>query len=75
MNVNHFAERCPTLDRRIDRGDDFAGDAWKIPLTEDVFYVAVGQFPPCMHYRQQKDGYKMLCNADGSRSIFDDVDE
>lgn len=31
-------ERAPALDRRIDHGDDFAGDAW-------VRWVAVGHSP------------------------------
>ncbi len=31
--------------------------------------------PGGQYYKVQSDGHKMLCNADGTRSIFDDVDE
>ena len=31
--------------------------------------------PGGQYYAEQPDGRKMLCNADGTRSIFDDVDE
>ena len=31
--------------------------------------------PNGQYYSVQPDGHKMLCNADGSRSVFDDVDE
>ncbi len=34
--------RKPKLDKRIARGDDFAGDAWVNILTGTVRYVAVG---------------------------------
>jgi hypothetical protein len=33
------------------------------------------KLPGGQYYSTQPDGHKMLCNADGSRSIFDDVDE
>lgn len=31
--------------------------------------------PDGTYYRVQSDGHRMLCRADGTRSIFDDVDE
>jgi hypothetical protein len=31
--------------------------------------------PGGQYYERQDDGHMMLCNADGTRSIFDDVDE
>ena len=31
--------------------------------------------PNGQYYAPQPDGHMMLCNADGTRSIFDDVDE
>lgn len=31
--------------------------------------------PGGQYYAMQPDGHKMLCNADGTRSIFDDIDE
>ncbi len=31
--------------------------------------------PSGQYYAMQPDGHRMLCNADGTRSIFDDVDE
>jgi hypothetical protein len=36
-------QRKPGLDKRIARGDDFAGDAWINMGTGEVRYVAVGQ--------------------------------
>jgi len=38
-------ERAPNHDRRIRRGDDFAGDAWRDLETGSIVYVAVGQHP------------------------------
>jgi hypothetical protein len=35
-------KREPKLDKRIARGDDFAGDAWINQQTGQVRYVAVG---------------------------------
>jgi hypothetical protein len=37
--------REPDHDRRIRRGDDFAGDAWRDRATGDIHYVAVGVDP------------------------------
>jgi hypothetical protein len=37
--------RAPGLDRRIRRGDDFAGDAWRNAQTGELRYVAVGHRP------------------------------
>lgn len=40
--------------------------------------LPVGTVTPAengMYYKVQPDGRNMLCNADGTRSIFDDVDE
>src|SRR5690606_34380408 len=37
--------RAPQHDRRISRGDDFAGDAWMDRQTGTIRYVAVGQSP------------------------------
>ena len=34
--------RDTTQDRRIKRGDDFAGDAWKNALTKEIKYTTVG---------------------------------
>jgi len=36
---------------------------------------APDKLPGGQYYATQADGHRMLCNADGSRSIFDDVDE
>lgn len=42
-----------------------------------VAAVAAGgkPLPGGQHYVMQPDGHNMLCNADGTRSIFDDIDE
>ena len=37
--------RTPEHDRRIHRGDDFAGDAWEDIFTGKIRYVAVGYNP------------------------------
>lgn len=37
--------REPDNDRRIGRGDDFAGDAWRDRQTGEIKYVAVGHNP------------------------------
>ena len=37
--------RQPKHDRRIARGDDFAGDAWKHVVTGKLIWVAVGHNP------------------------------
>lgn len=37
--------RAPQHDRRISRGDDFAGDAWMDRQTGTIRFVAVGQSP------------------------------
>ncbi len=37
--------RVPEHDRRIARGDDFAGDAWRHLETGELRYVAVGRKP------------------------------
>lgn len=37
--------RAPQHDRRISRGDDFAGDAWMDRQTGTIRYVVVGQSP------------------------------
>lgn len=37
--------RIPEHDRRIRRGDDFAGDAWRDRDTGEIKYVAVGVEP------------------------------
>ena len=36
-------ERKSEFDRRISRGDDFAGDAWLNKLTGDIEWGAVGR--------------------------------
>lgn len=41
-----------------------------LPVGGDITINAQGQY-----YKRQPDGRNMLCNADGTRSIFDDVDE
>lgn len=64
----YFAERCSAQDR-ADR------QAWRVLLTGAIIYTDIGKYPPCVHYRVQADGHKMLCRADGRRSVFDDVDE
>lgn len=71
MNTSDFYERRPMLDKCITGG---TLRAWKNMTTRRIKYVAVGQYPPGVHYRVQPDGGKMLCTADGRRSIFDDVD-
>ena len=38
-------------------------------------YLASPPLPNGQYYSKQADGRYMLCNADGTRSIFDDVDE
>ena len=43
QNVRY--DRDPAHDRRIRRGDDFAGDAWRDRETDDIRYVAVGHDP------------------------------
>jgi hypothetical protein len=42
--------RVPEHDRRIRRGDDFAGDAWLDLATGEVIYVAVGYCPADYQY-------------------------
>ena len=37
--------REPDNDKRIGRGDDFAGDAWRDRESGEIKYVAVGQNP------------------------------
>lgn len=37
--------REPSLDKRIGHGDDFAGDAWRHPLRDEIVYTAVGGKP------------------------------
>ena len=37
--------RHPEGDRRIARGDDFAGDCWQNTETNELRYVAVGRDP------------------------------
>ena len=51
----------------IGNGGDSGSDA-KPPQKNYV--GSTGQY-----YAKQPDGHNMLCNADGTRSIFDDVDE
>jgi hypothetical protein len=41
----HLYIRRPEHDRRIDRGDDFAGDAWLDTTTGQLVYVVVGHDP------------------------------
>ena len=38
-------ERAPEHDKRIGRGDDYAGDAWRHVETGELRYVAVGHNP------------------------------
>lgn len=38
-------ERAPEHDKRIRRGDDFAGDAWRDIKTGEIRWVAVGYTP------------------------------
>lgn len=42
----------------------------EVEPPEKEFVGSTGQY-----YRVQADGHRMLCNADGTRSIFDDVDD
>lgn len=42
----------------------------EVEQPEKEFVGSTGQY-----YRVQPDGHRMLCNADGTRSIFDDVDD
>lgn len=37
--------RAPEHDRRIQQGDDFAGDAWRLRGTERIYYTVVGGDP------------------------------
>jgi hypothetical protein len=41
-NAKRFV-RVPAFDRRIARGDDFAGDAWLDKASGQVVYSAVGR--------------------------------
>ena len=42
----------------------------------EQFVAVLGKgLPDGQYYSLQTDGHQMLCNADGTRSIFDDVDE
>lgn len=43
--------------------------------TEAEMAANTPPLPNGQYYKLQRDGHMMLCNADGSRSIFDDVDE
>lgn len=45
-----------------------------LPSIESAL-IAAEYLPNGQYYALQSDGHKMLCNADGSRSVFDDVDE
>lgn len=51
-------QRAPELDKRIGRGDDFAGDAWKHISNGKVHYVSVGVTP------------KWVENHDGPNAAF-----
>jgi hypothetical protein len=42
---NDRFQRVSNHDRRIRRGDDFAGDTWRDRETGAITYVAVGQKP------------------------------
>lgn len=44
--------RDPSRDRRIGRGDDWAGDAWRWGNTGEVSYTVVGQGPPSSEGRE-----------------------
>ena len=51
-------------------------------LAVDLLFSTSNQFVRCdpplpngQYYKTQSDGREMLCNADGTRSVFDDVDE
>lgn len=44
--MNKWWERVPEKDRRIERGDDYAGDAWRYIVTGEIKYTAVGYGPP-----------------------------
>jgi hypothetical protein len=39
--------REPSSDRRIRRGDDYAGDAWRNVHSGELRHVGVGQRPEC----------------------------
>lgn len=55
-----FKEHCERWLRAIAQAEEVHGEE---PLPNGQYYAV------------QADGYRMLCNADGSRSIFDDVDQ
>lgn len=41
--------RAPEHDKRIARGDDFAGDAWRDREAGVILWVAVGHDPNALH--------------------------
>lgn len=45
-------------------------DRYRAAIAKATAINSTGQY-----YAKQADGHMMLCNADGTRSIFDDVDE
>ena len=52
------------------------GDEWYCRAYDmQVTGKKRGALPGGQYYSMQPDGHNMLCNADGTRSIFDDVDE
>jgi len=57
--MDHRYERDATNDRRIGRGDDFAGDAYINLETMKQFWVTVGHDPntciECRHFESLED--------------------
>lgn len=44
--MSKWWERAPEHDKRIARGDDYAGDAWRYKPTGEIKMVAVGREHP-----------------------------
>lgn len=43
--LNGEWERFPERDKRIHRGDDYSGDAWREKATDQINWVAVNHIP------------------------------
>lgn len=65
------------VDQLLTSGAEFVRLEPPAPMVEPE-PLPIGTITPLdngMYYKVQADGHNMLCNADGTRSIFDDVDE
>ena len=63
-------ERSPEHDLRIRHGDDFAGDAWRHPVTKEVHWTGVGvDLNKCLAQKPGNAGEEN--NEEGQRSMLE----